>query len=413
MSHDVFISYPNKDKVIADAVCAKLEDDKIRVWIAPRDVPAGMNFAESIIDAIDTCKVFVLIWSASTNASEHILNELNQAFDQGIIVIPFRIENVEPSKALKYYIGRTHWLDAMTPPLEKHIKFLADTILTNLGRQAEIKPEIPVVKEKEVRKEKKIEKEAEIKPASKPSAKLRAWWPYLAGLVGVAVVIGLALTLFKQPAQPTSNPLANVSEAMETSKQPNNTPMATEISNQPTNTPMETATAKPPSTPVQPTETPIQPTESNAGYQTQDLGTPDYQTGFTRAAFDFNEWPERDIEGQRVYWGEDDTYQFELQPPISDSTAFYKDGNKTFANSIVEVEAKFVEGYGGEVGIVCRATRSQSSGGDLEGYMAHFYKNGRISINKIKTFPYGDLVVVDNAIKESGIYYRLRFDCIG
>jgi len=413
MSHDVFISYPNKDKVIADAVCAKLEDNKIRVWIAPRDVPAGMNFAESIIDAIDNCKVFVLIWSASTNASEHILNELNQAFDQGIIVIPFRIENVEPSKALKYYIGRTHWLDAMTPPLEKHIKFLADTILTNLGRQAEIKPEIPVVKEKEVREEKKKEKEAEIKLASKATAKPRAWWLYLGGLIGIAMVIGLGLTLLKQPAQSKPNPLTNAPAAMETSKQPNNTPMATKISNQPTNIPMETVTAIPSSILIQPTQTPIPTTESNAGYQTQDLGTPDYQTSFKQTAFDENEWPVRNSEGQRLYRGEDDTYQFDIQPPADVITALYLDGKKTFVNSIVEVEAKFVESSG-TVGIICRAAQPKSGGNYLQGYKANFKKNGRTTISLISCGQSNcDLFSVDSTIKETGIYYRLRFDCIG
>lgn len=139
MSHDVFISYSTKDKTIADAVCAKLEEDGIRAWIAPRDVPPGNNFAESIVEAIDTCKIFILIWSSNANTSEHILNEINQAFEQGIIIIPFRVEDVQPTRAMRYYIGRTHWLDAITPPLVKHIATLASTILVNLGREQKVK----------------------------------------------------------------------------------------------------------------------------------------------------------------------------------------------------------------------------------------------------------------------------------
>lgn len=135
MAHDIFISYSTKDKTIADAVCAKLEEGGIRAWIAPRDVPAGTNFAESIIDAIDSCQVFVLIWSADTNTSQHILNEVNQAFNQGIVIIPFRIQNVEPTSAMRYYIGRTHWLDAIDPPLENHINALRHAILVNMGRE--------------------------------------------------------------------------------------------------------------------------------------------------------------------------------------------------------------------------------------------------------------------------------------
>jgi hypothetical protein len=128
MPHDVFISYSSKNKVIADAVCARLEENKIRVWFAPRDVPPGKDYASEIIQAIDQCKIFILIWSEESNKSKHILNEINHAFNHNITVIPFRIDNVVPTGSLEYYIGRTHWLDAITPPLEQHLSKLSDSV---------------------------------------------------------------------------------------------------------------------------------------------------------------------------------------------------------------------------------------------------------------------------------------------
>lgn len=177
MAHDVFISYSNKDKTIADAVCAKLEEQKIRCWIAPRDIPAGKNFAESIIKAINESKVFVLIWSGNTNTSEHILNEINQAFDQSVIIIPFRIENVEPTLAMRYYFGRTHWLDALTPPLENHIGTLIRIIDANLGRKPETLAEASLEepdKEPGMELKRSGEIRRETKPFSKEELKLRA-----------------------------------------------------------------------------------------------------------------------------------------------------------------------------------------------------------------------------------------------
>ncbi len=53
MAHDVFISYSAKDKTTADAVCAMLESEGIRCWIAPRDVVPGMEWGECIIEAIE------------------------------------------------------------------------------------------------------------------------------------------------------------------------------------------------------------------------------------------------------------------------------------------------------------------------------------------------------------------------
>jgi hypothetical protein len=85
--------------------------------------------------------VFVLFWTANANTSGHILNEVDQAFNQGITIIPFRIEEVEPSLSLRYYIGRAHWLNAFSPPLAEDIRTLAGIILSYLGRPLELKPE--------------------------------------------------------------------------------------------------------------------------------------------------------------------------------------------------------------------------------------------------------------------------------
>ena len=126
--HDVFISYAQLDKPIADAVCAKLESRHIRCWIAPRDVPPGKNFPEAIIDAIEESKIVTLIFSSHANNSPHVLREVTKAVNKGCIIVPFRVEDVVPSKSMEYLISVPHWLDAITPPLEKHIDELAGNV---------------------------------------------------------------------------------------------------------------------------------------------------------------------------------------------------------------------------------------------------------------------------------------------
>jgi len=109
--HDVFISYAQEDKPIADAVCAKLEAHTIRCWIAPRDIPPGRNFPEAIIEGIEGGKVVVVIFSSFANKSPHVMRELTNAVNKSRIIIPFRIEDVEPSKSMEYLISVPHWLD--------------------------------------------------------------------------------------------------------------------------------------------------------------------------------------------------------------------------------------------------------------------------------------------------------------
>jgi hypothetical protein len=142
MAHDVFISYSSQDKVVADAVCATLESRKIRCWIAPRDVPPGLQYAAALVNAINECQVFVLVLSKGANASGQVLREVETAVDNGTPILPLRIEDFEPTDAMRYYIKSLHWLDAMTPPLERHLGKLADSVqaLLSVGEEEQIPP---------------------------------------------------------------------------------------------------------------------------------------------------------------------------------------------------------------------------------------------------------------------------------
>src|SRR6267143_4122840 len=138
MAHDVFISYSSKDKPIADAVCAALETDGIPCWIAPRDIRAGADWNTAIIDALSASNAMVLICSSHSNQSPDFILEVKHAFRQHITVIPFRIEDVTPTKSLEYYLAFVQSLDALTPPLESHLGHLAEHIRAVLpqGNQA-------------------------------------------------------------------------------------------------------------------------------------------------------------------------------------------------------------------------------------------------------------------------------------
>ncbi len=128
MGHDVFISYSSKDKEVADQVCFILERDGIRCWIAPRDIRPGERYAISIIEAIKACNVFVIVFSNNAVISEHVSVELERAMSKGIPIIPFRIENLEPTGEMEYYLSVRQWLDAFDPPIEQHVRKLASVI---------------------------------------------------------------------------------------------------------------------------------------------------------------------------------------------------------------------------------------------------------------------------------------------
>ncbi len=134
MAQHVFLSYSSHDKPTAETVCAAMEAGGIPVWMAPRNILPGSDYGASIIEALEGAQAIVLVFSSHSNASPHIKREVERAVNKGIAIIPLRIENVMPSKSLEYFISTQHWLDAFTPPLERHWKHLVETMQVLLGR---------------------------------------------------------------------------------------------------------------------------------------------------------------------------------------------------------------------------------------------------------------------------------------
>ncbi|NJD60374.1 MAG: hypothetical protein C3F13_17980 [Anaerolineales bacterium] len=137
MSHDVFVSYSNKDKPVADAVVAGLEHKGIRCWVAPRDIAPGSSWGEAIISAIEGSRFMVIILSGNSNRSKQVVREVERAVANSVIIIPFRIENIDPTGAMAYFLSTEHWLDAITPPLERHIEKLVTTLQRFMSGEGE------------------------------------------------------------------------------------------------------------------------------------------------------------------------------------------------------------------------------------------------------------------------------------
>jgi tetratricopeptide (TPR) repeat protein len=124
----VFISHSSKDRATADAICAHLESAGLKCWIAPRDIEPGTSWTKGIMQGLEACRVFVLVLSQHSDDSDHVHREVAKAFSSGLAVIPFRIENVSPDQSLSYFLDTVQWLDATTPPLQKHLGTLAERV---------------------------------------------------------------------------------------------------------------------------------------------------------------------------------------------------------------------------------------------------------------------------------------------
>jgi Ca-activated chloride channel family protein len=161
MGHDVFISHSSIDKAIADAVTAALENAQIRCWIAPRDITPGDSWGGSIIEGIEGSRVMVIVFSSHSNDSKQVMREVERAVQKDVVVVPFRVENIQPSRDMEYFLSSTHWLDAVTPEMDNHLADLVQTTQKLL--------DMPVTKAAKVRVvgSEKVEKPSVIDPPKK------------------------------------------------------------------------------------------------------------------------------------------------------------------------------------------------------------------------------------------------------
>ncbi len=112
MADRVFISFATADKSKAAAVCAALERGGLLCWISYRDVLPGQNYQGAIVQALESAKAIVLVFSARTNESEEVSKELSLASAFKIPVIPLRVEEALPKGALHYELATRQWIDA-------------------------------------------------------------------------------------------------------------------------------------------------------------------------------------------------------------------------------------------------------------------------------------------------------------
>lgn len=128
----VFISYSSKNRSFAEMTRKYLCSIGVTCWMAPESICPGEEWADSIARIIPECKIMVLLWTSHSMQSRQVINELTLADRSGVMIIPVRLEEIEPEGAFKYYLYKTHWLDALDNTLRGKLELLGQRVLHNL-----------------------------------------------------------------------------------------------------------------------------------------------------------------------------------------------------------------------------------------------------------------------------------------
>ena len=115
-----FSSRTTSDAAVARVVCEALEEASIQCCIV-RDIAPGTTWAGAIVDGIDRCKVFAVVFSARANESREVLREVERASRQHKPLLPVRVEDIAPTGDISYFLSAMQWLDAFPPPVARRM----------------------------------------------------------------------------------------------------------------------------------------------------------------------------------------------------------------------------------------------------------------------------------------------------
>lgn len=116
-NQSIFISHSSVDSENALLIHKQLKERGFSPWLAITDVPAGANYARTIMEALEGASAFVLLLTQSAIKSEHVAREVEVAVSQKIPIFPLNMsgqKDIQPllTKEWRYWLAIVQILNA-------------------------------------------------------------------------------------------------------------------------------------------------------------------------------------------------------------------------------------------------------------------------------------------------------------
>lgn len=130
--HDVFISYSTRNPAsesVIKGICAALDSEGLTYWYAKREMRAGTQWARLIPTAIREARcALVFLMSEQANDSEHCQIEVTLAREAQLRVLPFFVEDAQPTDLIRYHLAALHQIHAYRMKRDEALAELVEAV---------------------------------------------------------------------------------------------------------------------------------------------------------------------------------------------------------------------------------------------------------------------------------------------
>lgn len=137
MPHQVYVAYSSQDRATATAACLALENDRVRCWIAPRDLTPGVSEQEAASEALKTALLLLIVVSPSSSHSPMVLHQVTAAVRQSVPLLLFRVGGAALSRPMQVLLPEPSWVETADPPTPAELRSLVDAVCLRLARESQ------------------------------------------------------------------------------------------------------------------------------------------------------------------------------------------------------------------------------------------------------------------------------------
>ena len=142
----IFISYSHSDSSEVEKLTNFFDQNNIEYWIDYKSIRLGEKYQADIVRGIESCAIFLFVYSNSSNESEDQIKELGIASNAKKRIIPFMLDNSKWRPDLRYMAGSNQGIEVWKTGMDFALKALYYGINNHQEKEdlSPLKPETPL-----------------------------------------------------------------------------------------------------------------------------------------------------------------------------------------------------------------------------------------------------------------------------